>query len=126
MPNRTAEQVLSSLVADIESMRAKPPEDFSICDEADRQHWFGPFETWGISSAHQEGRASVQWPNLGLLLEEARTALAEDAPVPDMKSSAYLETKAKVLARLDNCNYGKGVDAIAGALDAVREWAVSC
>lgn len=62
---KTATEVLRSLVADIEAMKAKQQE-----------HWFGGFESW-YEDHDATGVVYVQWPNLGILLEEAEQALKE-------------------------------------------------
>lgn len=38
---------------------------------------------------------------------------------------AYRETKARVASALENASYGRDVDAVRGARDAVEEWAES-
>lgn len=41
-------------------------------------HWFGPFEHYGKDDDLTR-QTIVQWPNLGLLLAEAKEALAEQS-----------------------------------------------
>ena len=59
---RTVEQILASIVADVEAMHY----------EVDGDHKFGPFEEW---NQVVDTGVSVTWPNLGILIEEAKERL---------------------------------------------------
>jgi len=53
---RTAEEILRSIVSDVEAMRKSG------------QHWFGPFPD-------STGEGLIYWPNLGILCDEAREVI---------------------------------------------------
>jgi hypothetical protein len=69
---RTAREILKSIVADVEGMKADAPEDIMRdSGSEDKEHWFGPFEL-GENDQESYTGFSVQWPNLGILIEEAK------------------------------------------------------
>lgn len=77
---RTATEILRSLVADIEAMQA--PKDITRDNDSEPADYFGPFEQYarhdedGAQMCEAYGGVSVEWPNLRILLNEARAALA--------------------------------------------------
>lgn len=77
---KTTTEVLRSLVADIEAMKAKRPIGMDVLDvEGEQEHWFGGFERgWWCGWCEQDFRFYIQWPNLGILLEEAKQALRKE------------------------------------------------
>lgn len=56
---RTANQILQSIIADVEAMRTEG------------QYWFGPFD--------ESDTGKVYWPNLGILMDEAKSGIASSA-----------------------------------------------
>jgi len=80
---------LLSLVADIEAMQTNVPDEYEG-DAADRG-WFGPFET-GVS-AYERGHF-ILWPNLEILLVQAKAALEATKP---RGSAGPVESKASRL-----------------------------
>lgn len=62
---RTAEEILKSLIADIEAMQHRANVENCEIDE----YFFGPFSE---SSYDDDYGCSVEWPNLAILLQEAK------------------------------------------------------
>lgn len=90
MSKRTAEEVLRSLVADIEAMQAlnRPGEliyEMGYSNDKSNDHmpkdFFGPFKSYVDHDEHEPGMVdggdgiSIEWPNLRILLDEAKEIL---------------------------------------------------
>lgn len=73
---RTAEEILESIVADVEAMQtdSAPYEMDRIGNPEEEDYWFGWFENGWRDSESYMGYA-IQWPNLGILLKEAKEYL---------------------------------------------------
>lgn len=87
---RTATEILRSLVADIEAMQ-NPRDVYAMgfndgeTNDHQPQDFFGPFQCYMENSPEDMpndspsmvdgGAVSVEWPNLRILLEEAKEAL---------------------------------------------------
>jgi len=66
---------LRALVGDIEAMRCEPPYDFKqLGVPEENEHWFGGFGNVGFEGDSSE-EMSFQWPNLGILADEAKALL---------------------------------------------------
>ena len=68
---RTSRQILASIVADVEAMKRNLPYE---AGNADPDHWFGPFGE-AVGDYESYSGHSIQWPNLGILIEEAKERL---------------------------------------------------
>ena len=77
MKTKTCRDVLQSLVADIEAMYQGQQE---IIEGGDREEFFGPFQ-WAKDSDGNliEANTEISWPNLAILLEEAREVLKAES-----------------------------------------------
>ena len=59
-------------MADVEAMQTECPfGEFDMSSEAEKEHWFGWFEFGKYDDESYSGFA-IQWPNLGILIEEAK------------------------------------------------------
>lgn len=61
--------LLRALIADVDAMKAQAPRDYATQGEQD--HWYGGFSNVGYEGDYNE-EVKFQWPNLGLLIEQAR------------------------------------------------------
>jgi hypothetical protein len=80
--NKRLRELLRSIVADAAAMRCKVPNWYEVLDPP-ADHWFGPFEEGTVDHNDYTG-FYIQWPNLGILLEQAEKmemkAPTEDGP----------------------------------------------
>jgi hypothetical protein len=74
---RTPSEILRSLVADIEAMNCKMPREHDDQPDVSPDAYFGPFGTFVAytPAENNECGAVVEWPNLRILLDEAKAAL---------------------------------------------------
>lgn len=70
---RTAEQILRSIIANVDAMRTEAPFDVRNDAPDNADHWFGGFEETGLDDFEDEPK--FRWPNLGVLIEEAEKVL---------------------------------------------------
>lgn len=67
------EKILRSIVTDVEAMKAEAPHEIKQMGLSEEEkHWFGGFSS--IAGSPDEELA-FQWPNLGILIEEAKQIL---------------------------------------------------
>jgi hypothetical protein len=71
---KTAEQILREIVDSVEALAIETPYNDLTRDGGEdyHGHWFGWFEA---SHTAEDYREAIQWPNLGLLIEEAKEVL---------------------------------------------------
>jgi hypothetical protein len=74
---RSPAEILKAIVADVEAMRTDfPPAWENTGDKSEEEHWFGTFETACANyNGDYDDQVAVQWPNLGILIEEAKESL---------------------------------------------------
>jgi hypothetical protein len=68
---RTAEEVLRSIIADVEAMSCTKPY---ACEGDSSEAWFGSFNG-GQIDPFDPGSTCIEWPNLRLLIDEAKNLL---------------------------------------------------
>lgn len=72
---KTAREILRAIVADVEAMKSEMPDTLERLEiPGESEHWFGPFEE-GCRDSEDYSGYTIQWPNLGILIEEAKIAL---------------------------------------------------
>ena len=74
---KTAEEILKAIVGDVEAMRCEPPFDIGqLGIPEENEHWFGGFsESECYDGDYDSPMARIQWPNLGILIAEAKELL---------------------------------------------------
>lgn len=85
---RTTEEILRSLVADIEAMACTMPDELGDIPDADRDAFFGVFSVFHVpeTGSGADPGAAIEWPNLRALVNEAKGALyfESKAPAPEI------------------------------------------
>jgi hypothetical protein len=67
---KTIQELLESIIIDVEAMRTNEPGDIEEEGYEDSGHWFGPFGNSYQSRKDYTGY--VEWPNLSLLIKELK------------------------------------------------------
>lgn len=111
--SRTAKQILKDIIADVDAMRSEPPADIRLEGDQDTQvHWFGGFEQGHVDHEAYTG-TYIQWPNLGLLIQQATAVIGKH----DAVRAAMIAAKKAMEGDSNDAEH----DALVDLLEALEE-----